>query len=70
MINNEQKEEFAKIEKMNSRERLSYIRELLHWHQMMLRDENSISKEVFDDIVQRVDLVTKGTDGEAIPALV
>ena len=54
---NELKEEFAKIDKMNSRERLSYIRDYIKfWHSI------DITPEEFDHICTRIMLVTKGCD--------
>ena len=59
---NELKEEFAKIEKMNSRERLSYIRDYIKFHDEMVKSGMNYAEEAFSNVVERIMLVTKGCD--------
>ena len=67
---NELKEEFTKIEKMNSRERLVYIRDFIRFYNDELARESFLKPDDIQHIFDRIMLVTKGCDGDGIPALV
>ena len=66
-IENEHKEEFNKIAKMNSREKLVHLREFVKFY---IEVKDYITSEDIDHIIERVMLITKGCDGDGVPALV
>ena len=66
LMENEFQEEFRKIEKMNSQERLVYLRDMATFYKTVVR----VTGDPLDHILERILLVTKGYDGDGQPALV
>ena len=65
-MDNELKEEFEKIEKMNSHERLCYIRELVSFK--MMTDDTTLNR-INSEFYERLLYITKGYEDEGKGAL-
>ena len=59
-MENELQEEFRKIDKMNSHERLVYLREYIQFH----ISTGPIAADNIEHIFERILLVTKGYEGD------
>ena len=64
-MENELQEEFRKIDKMNSREKLVYLKDMAIFYKEIVK----ATGDPLDHILDRILLVTKDCDNEGIGAL-